>query len=342
MTADELIIHIGHRNTDAVVLQNTLTASRKALAENGIYYPKFATENREGFVLGYETQMVHEGAKPDTQIPPLRDHWDRLTSHNDILPNQKIIVSNRKYFKQIAAPNVAHFEAMTNQVARNKKIVAYLRAPDSYFLSLLQQRLVQNRDLVTPSRTRIKERIDPLSHGWSGAVSLTIFSETVLTDGNIVDDFFAHHVPDFDRQLLVRPRRPVQPVISAEAIALLIDRRHGRLDNSVDPDVLVKQIVNADARLAAATPAVLHPTAARTLRNWAAPDLVWLRDKYGIHFPDPGYKRVDADDVDLSIIHFTHAGQICAFDTDRKEALYEKALARARMPRLARKLLTLW
>ncbi len=342
MTANELIIHIGHRNTDSEVLQNTLTASRKTLDEYGVYFPKFATENHEKFVLGYETQLVDEGAQIDPQSVPQRDHWDRIMSRNNLLPSTTTIVSNRAFFKQLTAQSAAHFEAVTNHIARRKKIVAYLRPPDTYFLLLLQLRLAQNRDIVTPSRTRIKERIEPLGQAWSGGISLTLFSASVLTDGNIVDDFFAHHVPDFDRQLLTRPLPSKPHRISAEAIALLIDRQHGRLDTDVDSAVMVAQIVREDARLPGATPARLRANAARTIRNWAAPDLAWLRQEYGIRFPEQGYKDVDGDDVDLSVIHFTDGGQICAFDADRKDALYEKALARARMPRLARQLLSLW
>jgi hypothetical protein len=342
MTAEELIIHIGHRATDASVLQNTLTASRKILAENHIYFPKLATDNREKFVLGFETQLVEDGATVVPRSTPVDDHWDFISSHNELFPNRKIIVSNSAYFKQLTAQNVAHLEAVTTHIAHSKKIVAYLGAPDQYFLRLLMQQFSQNKDWLTPSRTRIKERIDPLGPAWSGAVSLTLFSDTVLTDGNIVDDFFAHHVPHFDRQLLTRPITPENRPISAEALALLIDRLHGRLDDNIDPAALVQQIIRADKRLPGATTAVLHANAARTLRNWAAPDLVWLRKNYGIRFPEPGYKNVDADDVDLSIIHFTDAAQLYAYDTDRKDALYEKALTRARLPRIARQLLTIW
>ncbi|SFR36602.1 hypothetical protein SAMN04488005_0995 [Yoonia tamlensis] len=342
MTADELLIHIGHRYTDAVLLQDTLIASRKVLSDSDIYFPKFASENREKFMLGYETKMV---APSDTSAPqslPKPDHWDRIASRLNALPCQTVVVSNRHYFKQLTPQTVAHFDAMTSFIAGNKKIVAYLRAPDAYFVQLLQHRLSHNRDMIAPSRTRIKERIAPLSQGWSGAISLAVFSETVLTQNSIVDDFFAHHLPRFDKQRLLRPRSSARHPLSAEAIALLVDRQHGRLDDTIDPDVLVRQIIHLDARLAGATPVVLHPHAARSLRNWAAPDLAWLHQQYGIVFPEHGYLDVDGDDVDLSVIHFTDAAQICAYDRDRKDALYEKARARARMPRLAQRLLTIW
>lgn len=342
MIADDLLIHIGHRNTDAMVLQNTLTASRRALTDQAIYFPKFATENREDFTLGYETHLVDEAGEPGHITTPKRDHWDRILARNEIRQNHKIIVSNCHYFKQITPQTVGHFDAVTNHIARNKKIIAYLCAPDLYFVKMLQQRLAQNRDITTPSRTRIKERIGPLARGWTGAVSLTLFSEPVLTNGNIVDDFFTHHLPDFDTKRLSRPKKPAPPPLSAEAIALLIDRLHGRLDSDVDPDVLVRQIVLADAIVPNATPPVLLPNAARTLRNWAAPDLAWLHDKYGVQFPEPGYAHVDCDDVDLSLIHFTDMAQICSYNADRKNAIYEKARARAKLPRIAQRLLTIW
>ena len=125
-------------------------------------------------------------------------------------------------------------------------------------------------------------------------------------------------------------------------MALLIDRLHGRLDGAIDPALLVKQIVSADAKIPGATAPRIHPEAARTLRNWAAPDLAWLQSKYGIQFPEPGYRHIDYDDVDLSVIHFTDLAQICRYNMDRKDALYERALARAKLPRLAQHLLTHW
>jgi hypothetical protein len=325
-----------------MVLQYTLAASRKVLTENEIYHPKFATDNREKFVLGYETRMVNEADTPKEFVLPQRDHWDRITTRNSIIPSEKIVVSNCKYFLQITPKSVPHFEAVTNQIAQTKKIVAYLCPPDTFFLRCLQLMLSQNRDVFTPSRTRIKERIGPLAQSWTGAISLTLFSEAVLTNGNIVDDFFAHHLPDFDTMKLVRPKNTGAPNLSAEALALLIDRLHGRLDQSIDPAMLVKQIILADARLQGATTPSLRPEAASTLRNWAAPDLAWLHNEYGIQFVEPGYRNVDFDDIDLSIIHFTDLAQLCPYDADRKHALYEKALARAKLPKIAQRLLTIW
>ncbi|WP_106744655.1 hypothetical protein [Yoonia maritima] len=343
MTANRLLIHIGHRNTDAVPLQDALFASKNALFSQDIYLPKFTTENLERFTLGF---APNEDVNLDRKIAdhatgPLTSHWDKIRAPHQQSGCETIVVSNQQYFKQISTQTIDKFEDATNGIAHEKSIVAYLRAPDSHFLTLTQQRLHQMREPTIPSRTRIKERIEPLAKAWSGTITLEVFSDVTMKNGNIVDDFVSRHLPNFDLELLVRPKA-TKPRLSVEAMALLIDRMHGRLDETVDPTSLIHQIIKADQKLQNPTQPKLREEAAQTLNNWAAPDLAWLNENYGIRFPELDYRLIDADDVDLSLIHFTDIAQICDLNQDRKDALYHKAKVRAKLPRPVQRLLSRW
>ena len=343
MTVNRLLIHIGHRNTDAVSLQDALFASQNALSSQKIYLPAFTTDNLERFTLGFDPNgdTDHKLGEIDPASGPLTNHWDKIRAPQQQSDCETIVVSNQKYFKQLSAQTIDKFEEETNGIAREKSIVSYLRAPDSHFLMLTQQRLHQMREPTIPSRTRIKERIEPLAKAWSGTIMLEVFSDATMKNGNVVDDFVSRHLPNFDLDLLVRPNA-ARPRPSVEAMALMIDRMHGRLDETIDPISLIQQIIKADQKIPTPTKPKLRDEAAHTLTNWAAPDLAWLNESYGIRFPEIDYRMIDADDVDLSLIHFTDIAQICEVNQDRKDALYQKAKVRAKLPRPMQRLLSRW
>ena len=346
MTAKKLLIHIGHRNAGAEVLQNTLLASQEVLSDQDIYVPAYATDNHEKFTLGYRQHdeqdtddFVNGNASPTGAE---HDHWSRISDSKETQNCDIVVVSNKSYLRHLSAKTVRRFEQATNCVAEKKEVIAYLRPPGAHFLSLTQQKLSQGKELSPPSRTRVKERIRPLSEAWSGKITLQLFDEQILANGDIVDDFFARHLPMVDTQQLRRPKASDNAPISTEAMALLIDRMHGRLDDTIDPASMIRQIVRVDRKIPEPTVPVLRPAAERTLNNWAAPDLAWLRGRHDVRFPQLDYKDIDCDDVDLSLIHFIDIAQICEVNEDRKEALYQKALARAKLPKIAQHLLANW
>ncbi|KJZ19887.1 hypothetical protein [Loktanella sp. S4079] len=322
MNAKNLIIHIGHRNADASLLQNTLFASQSILEQQRIYFPAFASKNEAGYALGscYEA-------------PDEPSHWDLIKEDIAKRRFENVIVSNPSFLRDLTVQSAQRFEAQTNNIADQKTVVAYLRPPGAHFLSLIQQRLRQAKELAPPSRTRVKERIQPLSQVWSGKISLRVFDEQNLSHGNIVDDFFLREVPQARTSQLSRTNPLAKPPLSTEAMALLIDRMHGRLDERLDPASLVKQIIRLDAMLPDPTQPTLHASVLQTLNNWAAPDLAWLREKQGIKFQEVKYRQIDADDVDMGLIHFIDMAQIAPVNADRKHALYKRARRLARLPR---------
>ena len=351
MKAHELLIHLGHHKTGTTTLQKMLTQSREALMKEGILFPDLYPYSGNGIILGYHLldDKTDDAVRANwLKVTPAqaqqlsRSEWSKIVRMIQENQPKTLLLSSESYFKLIRKDTMQQFDQLTNDVAQTKTAIAYLRAPDNYFLSVIQQRLKKVRPIQAISRTRIRDTIEPLYEGWSGDVNLHIFDRSTLCDGDIVTDFVSKHLPSLDQSQITCPKGIANASMSAEAMSLLYDCNRGRLNQNIAPQVLIDQILKADRK-------VLHPTKlklsrdwAEILLNWSVHDLFWLRDTKNITFPNIDYDAIKMELNATDPVEFERVEQFCEVNPDRKAALYARAEKRAKLPDTIRRWLSNW
>ncbi|MCG3267596.1 hypothetical protein [Yoonia sp. I 8.24] len=350
MKAQELLIHLGHHKTGTTTLQKVLTQSRAAMMEKGIYFPDIYPHSGNGIILGYHLldDKTDDAVRSDWLKITLAQaqkksqaEWTKVLDTVERKPPQTVLLSSEFFFSLIGQDTVQRFERLTNNVAQTKTAIAYLRAPDTYFLSAFQQSLKKVRTVQQMSRTRIRDALEPLYNNWSGTIRLHVFDRSAMIDGDIVTDFASKHLPNLDQNDLTRAESTANTSLSAEAMSLLYDCNQGRLNQTVPPQDLINQIMKADSKFDQPTKPRLRPGIAQTLINWSAPDLFWLRDTKDITFPSVDYDTIKSDQS-TDLIHFDPVEQFCEVNADRKAALYARAEKRAKLPKTVQRWLANW
>lgn len=351
MKAQKLLIHLGHHKTGTTTLQAMLMQSREALMQEGIFFPDLYPHSGNGHILGYHLlddqtddairanllKMTHAQAQQLSQ-----SEWGEILKSLQEKHSKTLLLSSEYFFELIRKDVMQKFDHLTNDVAQTKTAIAYLRAPHSYFLSFLQQTLKYIRPVQAISRTRIRDKIQPLCDDWSGDICLHIFDRSTMVDGDIVADFVTKHLPELDQRKVTRPKEITNTSMSAEAMSLLYDCNQGRLNQNVDPKVLINQILKADRRIPQPTKLVLFRDRADDLINWSAPDLFWLRDTRNITFPNIDYDAITMEHNAVYPVEFERVEQLCEVNPDRRAALYERAESRAKLPGVIRRWLSNW
>lgn len=351
MKTQELLIHLGHGKTGTTTLQRTLAQSTATLMQSDIFFPDLHPQSGNGFILGYhllEDQPYDAGRTrarkvSHTQTQKLsKSKWAQILKTIEEKQPNTLLFSSEMYFNRIRQDTIQRFDQLTNDVAKTKTAIAYLRAPHAYFLSSIQQRLKKVRSVNQVSPTRIRDTLEPLYDGWSGNICLHVFDRSTMIDGDIVTDFVSKHLPSLDQGALTRPPRAANTSLSAEAMSLLYDRNQGRLNQNVAPQVLIDQIMKADHKIEKPTKPKLLPGTAEALIDWSAPDLFWLRDTKDIVFPNIDYDAIKTDQTVRDPINFERIEQFCEVNPDRKALLYARAEKRAKLPSSVRRWLAHW
>lgn len=348
--ADELVLHIGHGKTGTTTLQNTLVHAREALQQQGVLVPVVHRGMTNALVLGYALLGIRD-ADGNRQhwlgmdVPELQkvgqQAWDDIQNTVAQTAPKTVIVSSEMFFRPMRADTIRSANQAFSKIAQTSRIVAYLRAPDTHFMSAAQENLKHFLPICRPGRSHVRDTIRPLMRHWDGPVSLEVFDRKVMHDGDIVTDFLTRHLPDIDPASLERKYDTLNTSISAEAMAVLYDVWSGRYPWKGDRRTLAMQIIKADKRLGNPTKVKPRPGVAQTLINWAAPDLFWLRDERNITFPGIDYAAIDPDDIDDAVLRIGRIEDICDVNPDRKDAVLRRAIQRTRLPPIVRRRLAI-
>lgn len=167
-------------------------------------------------------------------------------------------------------------------------------------------------------------------------ISLQIYDKSLLRDGDIVTDFCQRFLPELKHPLDTGNVRRTNESISTEALAVMrevttsraaaafVNHRPGRRSR------ILKALREFDRQLTDATRPQLHPQV-RDAVVAGSTDLTWLRDEWGIEFPDLDYDLVGKpSEVDLESIH--DIASLCPLNTSRAAEL--RAMLVADFPKL--------
>lgn len=346
MKARELLLHIGQPKTGTTTLQFVLNEARDALRSQGVLFPDIYPHWGNAEIMGYlffERQHVEwwrrAWLKEDylEAMATAAHYWDQIKQDVATTGPDTLTISSESFFRPARPAAITHANRLFSEVADTTKIVAYLRSPDTFFLSRMQQRLKMFMTTEHGSHTRMKDVIEPLTKYWSGDISLSIFDPAVMHDGDIVMDFMTRHLPQVDLDKLPRQTKQANTSLSAEAMAILLDVATGQQKLRVDRAVFLQELLRCDAQIANPTKPQLRPHVAQSMINWSAPDLFWLRDTHGLAFQNIDYDCIDPEEVDYEFLQVTSIHNLCEVNADRKQEVLNSALHRARLPKKIRR-----
>lgn len=346
MKARELLLHIGQPKTGTTTLQFVLNEARDALRTQGVLFPDIYPHWGNAEIMGYlffDRQHVEWWRRawlkedyPEAMATAVK-YWDQIKQDVASTGPDTLVISSESFFRPSQPAAIAQANNLFAEVAETTKIVGYLRAPDAFFLSRMQQRLKMFMTTEHGSHTRMKDVIEPLMKYLDGTIALNIFDPEVMHDGDIVTDFMTRHLPQVDLGKLPRQTAQANTSLSAEAIAILLDVATGQQQLRVDRAAFLQEVLRFDALIAEPTKPRLKPHVAQSMINWSAPDLFWLRETHGLTFRDIDYDSLNPEEVDYEFLQVTSIHNLCEVNAERKQELLNSALSRARLPRKIRR-----
>jgi hypothetical protein len=346
MKAEKLVLHIGHGKTGTTTLQNTLTRAHEVLLENGVLFPKIEGYDGNASILGMHLfASKHAGVYPP-HLPRLSNEnhakfaealWADICKDVDHYHPQTIVISSELFFRPRVPSVLVGANNLNNDLAETSEVVTYLRAPDTHYLSRYQELLKQLRVSPLVSRTLAKDSIQPFAEHWNGQVSFNVFDQSMLTGGDSFLDFMTRYLPDINTDIFPKRDQTYNTSLSAEAMSFLHDCAVGKVKWNGSARVLVEQVAKVDRKLQNPTKPKLRPEVAETLINWRGDDLFWLRDEHGVVFPTIDYDAINPKSIHGWVFDAGGIENVYTFDPDRKLALAQQALKRAKLPKTIRR-----
>lgn len=274
---------------------------RGDLAKEGIHYPR-------GPFKGHDYHHIIVGLLGEARLMPrsiVRKHpGDRrilraakafvekamsdakVQGHHTVVFSTERLVTKQK-------EDLIHRLAFLNEVASSVMPVFYVREPAANYASQMQQAAKNTGRFLLPFEMRpLRKRITEFERLFSERPIVRGFSRQMLVDGDISRDFFSAVLKS---DLKPKPFTS-NTSMSLEAAYLLMKvgrfaRQHGLEDDRDVMRQLTHRVRVFDRTASGYSRCDIKEDLKQEIRR-AAVDHVWLKDEYGIVFPDVDYANV--------------------------------------------------
>lgn len=198
--ADEIIVHIGLAKTGTTAIQNVLLKNKQYLLEqHGILFPGLRDNHFHLQSLFSETPHMLLQMQRDEKIYTPEAARAFLVSFKESFESEiaasgaRTIVISSEYFTSMAPGELAPMYAYLRGLARNMRIIAYMRDPWSQSLSILQQ-LIRDGYRAGPIRPgygRGNKIIDMTAEAAGMKPIVRPFLSRRAGGGDVVEDFMS-------------------------------------------------------------------------------------------------------------------------------------------------------
>ncbi len=350
--AKRLILHIGHGKTGSTSIQRALRASDKQLAAQGILFPDPGRHDNHQLLFPYlhedlpddPVQLQSLGRDPAQIMKQAESLWHDLLRRIEREQPETVVLSCENQFRPFPEAAIRRLAQLSDQIAEQTEVYAWLRSPAPFFLSNVQQNVKKRPEFRFLTPTRCRDVLEPFLLYGNGPVHARLFAREALIDGDAVSDFCHAALPQIDPKTLTRGLSEENTSVSAEAMALLqeIFREARPLPRGVqDRKALRKIVVAQDAVL----PGKIRPKLfehVRAIVEARVTEYSWLEETFGIVFPDVGPAEMPQAQAEAAYAALRDITDICSVNAARQEALWQATCAAATqggvLDRLVRKL----
>lgn len=350
---DEVIVHIGHTKTGTTTLQNTLTSNRKIMRERGILLPDTFQDSGNAALLGFfitDPDVLDRHRREwmklerEEALHLAEKQWAKILSDISKSNAHKLIISSEHFFVPFCDDTLLRLKTLLASIARQIRIVAYVRSPGPAALSSRQERLKNASSDISRiiPQDHLQNILKPWRKYFSDGLELRTFEKTQLLGGDIVEDFFSAYLPEIDKQTLIMEARSLNVSMSAEAMAIIHDMRSGRADKQYLGQTDISLVRGEDPWVSNATRPKLSREAHQSLTNWFASDILWLKSEYNIKFHDIDYGKIVADKYENKFVEPARIEDICDVNAERKEAMWRRIRFKSQFPKLIRRWMARW
>lgn len=306
----QTILHIGMAKTGTTALQATFARSRSYLREHGVLYPATPSNQKSHELL--VCNVMRFGALPRAMRPRYHNQAEVAAEYNRFVKEMRhdieqqatrcIVLSSEYLFCPIGRGFRGDLPHLFDKLQTKVDCVAYIRRPSDRLKSGRQQALKHSAKEWRP-RTAECRRVLETYEGIFGRESMHVheFRRDALIGKDIVSDFMHRFLAGYgaERQQMT-DAGSLNETLSAESTDLSRRYRlafHAGQDNQVvrSTAALLDALRHADAAVGAGRPQ-LQPGIA-DLVDYCNTDPLWLRDRYGLEFPDFDYARLERGDL---------------------------------------------
>jgi hypothetical protein len=333
----DLLVHIGHGKTGSTAIQRTLQRNAPALAAAGVLWPDADGHANHQEIFHHLTGEVKRApgapASPRDDARRLRRSarlWETLLERIAAERPRLVVLSCENQFRPFALAALARLSGLLAPQFGAIRVVAYLRAPASHFLSAAQQDLKKRPEFEIPSRSRYRDTLEPWMRHGPGPVTCLRFGRADLRNGDVVEDFCTRFLP-LDFAALTPMGDPENVTVSAEAMEMLQTYFRGALPPPHPWYGRRPQRMKALIRAGdAATPGFAKPCLHAGLKEAfeaRATDLGWLEDTFGITFDEVEPAAMSVEAAEARVVGLRDVADICPIDPERRAALQAKLQA---------------
>lgn len=328
----EVILHIGQPKTGTTSLQRRLAAQRESLLEKGINYPKLAMNDFNHRCLDPAISGVKKfpadirlglGETGSEIVQASKQEWKYLHKTFD---RDMLILSGENFFHPLEGQAKARLKWFLSKGGEfDCRVLTYIRNPSDRYLSFVQEQLKLVNRIMALKAYPFMNVLTSYRQTFGVDFHVRLYDPELLIGSDVLTDFKnwlgegARHI---DTQL--KTNSP-NTSLSAEAMAILT-RLDGRRRDKTKAEVLNnRKKLNALRKLDRTTPGATKPKLKpepKAFIEQNSPELLKLRDGFGLSFPDVDYKRIKPGHQSEKRM-VTKFSQICDFDKDRSEVLIE-------------------
>ena len=294
----KLVLHIGMPKTGTSTLQQALSAQHPVLHEAGILYPiapgTTTDHNALSCLLLPPERVQREFRSPGRWSPESllalgNEFWNDIQQQVSRSRATTTVLSS-EYLYQYRDEDVQALGALLRPVFDEIEVVAYVRHPAEYYLSMQQQKVKASYAIRAPGdfRARYAICLGRYVQEFDGRVSVRAFEREALDGGSIVQDFASHFLPEFAGASSQLEIGEVNTSMSAEAMCIVQSlRRHAWPDQNdafTSECQYIVSVLNDIRDETSQSAPRLQPAIDAGLTRRHRAQLNWLRTQFGVEF----------------------------------------------------------
>lgn len=302
------LIHIGAPKCGSTALQEMLHEHRECLCESGVLYPVSPCAEFDDERHSFLVPLVRNGGWPRLVEAEFQGDREKAKEVAQlVLENIKgqiqreqpeLVVLSTEYLCVWEDDDYGdRLSQVTDEIGGRTEILAYFRDPVADYVSSAQQVLKHSSQLIPLRPRAVKSVIERYETISCAGVEVRGFHPALMKRGNVCADFSERFLPGVELPVDAEPengsfRKNV--TISAEAMAIAQSHRRamyaGRDDEKISEfDRFFTALKAEDATLADFQKPKLKAEFREEL-YCKSTDFLWLRNTYGIEFPDAPYE----------------------------------------------------